>query len=468
MFSNFTFSCKFLILPLREIDIMEYLERKLYADLIKWKKDWNGSVALMIEGMRRVGKSTIAERFGKENYDSYILIDFLDPKPGLIKIIKNNISNLDDFFANISKLYNVELHPRKSLIIFDEIQAVPGFRYNIKKFVKDGRFDYIETGSLLSIKRNKNHVQIPSEERIIKMYPMDFEEYLWATGDKTTIPFLKKHFEERKQLQEDIHRSVLLDFYRYLAIGGMPQAVLKYKETNSFTLCDQIKRDILSLYLQDIDQYTNYNTGDSIKEIYQGIPSQLMHHKTFVVSEVSKNLRPSRIGGRRKWLEDAMIANFSFRVADPNIDFLSSYENTKFRIYSADTGLMVTQIFMGEKKIDEDIYLRLILGKLNINDGMIIKNAVSQALVANGHSLFFTTFKDKSGNQYELDFLLSKELKIIPIEVKSTNRTSHASLDLFCEKFSQRLGNERYVLSPKNLKKEGRITFLPVYMSCFI
>lgn len=446
---------------------MDYLDRKIYADLLKWKKDWNGSVALMIEGMRRVGKSTIAERFGKENYDSYILIDFLDPKPGLFEIIKNSISDLDDFFANISKLYNVVLTPRKSLIIFDEIQAFPSFRYNIKKLVKDGRFDYIETGSLLSIKRNKSHMQIPSEERILKMYPMDFEEYLWAMGDKTTIPFLKKHFDEKKPLQEDVHRSVLLDFYRYLAIGGMPQAVIKYKETNSFVLCDQVKRDIINLYLQDIDQYTDYNTGESIKDIYQSIPSQLLHHKTFVASEISKNLRPSRMGGRKKWLQDAMIANFSFRVSAPNVDFLSSYENSKFRIYSADTGLMVTQLFM-ENKSSDDIYVKMILGKLNINEGMIMENAVSQALVMNGHSLFFSTFKDKNGNYYEIDFLLSNGSKLIPIEVKSSKFSSHVSFDLFCEKFSNRIGNDRYIISPKNLKKEGRITFLPIYMTCFI
>lgn len=438
--------------------------------MLDWKNSSQGKTALMIQGSRRVGKSFAVEQFAKSHYDNYILVDFSKPKTGVLDTFENDLyDDLDNFFAKLCFIYKTELKPRKSLIIFDEVQLYPKARQAIKSLVADGRYDYIETGSLVSIQKNVKDILIPSEEESIEMNPMDFEEFLWAKNDLTTIPFLKQHFLEKKPLGE-LHKKALRDFYQYMLIGGMPQAIDEFLSTNSYLECDATKRRILELYSNDIMKFSESNAmAKKIQEIYKRIPSQLEKHVSYSLNEVIKDGRATTINAELEWLEESKIANFCYRSSDPNVGLALSIDINKFKIYNSDTGLLTTQIYSDSKTTGEDIYNKLLFGTLGTNDGYLLENIVAQTFKANGYALYYTTFrkKEESTHVYEMDFILTKGKKIVPIEVKSSNSTHHESFDSFCQKYSSRIG-EKYIIHTGDLRKDKDMVFLPVYMTMFI
>lgn len=445
-------------------------KRKIYNSMLEWKNASQGKTALMIHGSRRVGKSFAVKQFGEENYDSFILVDFSDPRPGTINVFENDLyDDINNFFSKLSFIYKVDLITRKSLIIFDEVQLYPKARQAIKKLVADGRYDFIETGSLVSIKKNVRDILIPSEEESIEMNPLDYEEFLWAKDDVTTYPFLKKQFLERNPLGV-LHKKILRDFYQYMLIGGMPGAVSEFLLTNSYRKCDEAKRKILELYSNDIMKFSESNAmAKKIKAIYEKIPSQLEKHISYSINEVIKDGRTTTINAELEWLEESRIANFCYRASDPNVGLSLSLDINKFKIYNSDSGLLTTQIYSDNEFTGEDIYNKLILGTLGTNDGYLLENMVAQTFKANGYSLYYTTFRKKEGGThiYEIDFLLAKGKKIVPIEVKSSDSIHHESFDSFCAKYPSRIG-EKYIIHTGDLRKEKDIVFLPVYMAMFI
>lgn len=439
------------------------LKRKIYKDLLDWKKNWGGKRALLVEGARRIGKSTIVEEFAKNEYDTYILINFQTDLSKVESLFKYEISDLDSFFRNLSLIYGKKLVDRKTLIIFDEIQIFPIARQSIKQLVADGRYDYIETGSLISIKQNVKNILIPSEEKKIRMYPLDFEEFLWAKGDFVTYDIIKDCFFSLKPLGQIAHRKILNDYMLYTAVGGMPQAVIELIESNDFSRIDEVKRDILNLYKDDLkklDMENHYYTSI----ILDSIPSELSKQsKLFRSIVLGKNNRISKTYSSYEAIKDSMVVNIANNCSDPSVGLSMTKDYSKQKIYMADTGLLVTAIFADSKvPIEESIYKQLIIDKLGVNIGMIMENVIAQTLVSKGYELYFHRF-----DRYELDFLIISGKKIIPIEVKSSSYKSHKSLDKFREKYSNRI-KESYVIYSKDLKKEGNITYIPFYMTMFL
>ena len=448
------------------------MRRKIEDKLLEWKLNNNGRTAVLIDGARRVGKSYIVEKFAEENYKSYILIDFNEVGNEIKELFDINLRDLDSFFMYLSAAYNTKLYDRESLIIFDEVQLYPRARAAIKYLVADGRYDYIETGSLMSIKKNVKDIVIPSEERHIKMFPMDFEEFLWAKGEDLIMPLIRDCFEKRKPLGQALHRKVLTLFREYVIVGGMPQAVEEYIETRDFESVDLIKRDILTLYRADIQKYAEGYEGKT-ESIFDEIPAQLSkHEKRFTLSSLEKGARFRNYESAFLWLQDSMITNVCFNSTGPNIGLKMNRDNSSFKIYMADTGLLISHAFDEAGIVSEEIYKKLLFGKLEVNEGMIFENIVAQMLAANGRSLYFYSNPSRNDKEsrMEIDFLLAKSKttsrhNIIPLEVKSGKRYTLSSLKKFRNKYAEQL-SEAIVLHTDDVKEQDGIIFLPVYMTC--
>ena len=439
--------------------------RKIYDKLLEWKTESDGRTALLIEGARRVGKSTVVEEFAKNEYESYILIDFSRASKA-VKELFEDISDLDYLFLQLQLQYKVDLHERSSLIIFDEVQQCPLARQAIKALVADHRYDYVETGSLISIKRNVKDILIPSEERKISMYPMDHEEFLWAVGDITTIPLLKKVFDSGKPVGAQIHRKLMRDFRLYMLVGGMPQAVNEYIETNNFRKVDQIKRDILNLYEDD---FKKIDPTGKLSSLFDAIPAQLNKNASrYQVSSVLNGERAENILESIAELKDSKTVLVSYHANDPNAGMSNNKDLGKFKLFLSDTGLFTTLMFKDRDFTENIIYEKLLNDKLSANLGYLYENAVAQILTANGNALFYHTFMNESTRRnYEIDFILARKNKVCPMEVKSSGYKTHASLDAFSRKFSDRI-LDKYLLYTKDFAKDEDIFCLPTYLVQFL
>lgn len=440
-------------------------KRKIYDKMLLWKEESDGRTALLVEGARRVGKSTVVEEFAKNEYESYILIDFSTASK-VVKDLFRDISDLDYIFLQLQLQYKIDLHERKSLIIFDEVQLCPLARQAIKSLVKDHRYDYIETGSLISIKRNVKDILIPSEERKINMYPMDYEEFLWAIGDVTTMGLLKNIFKNKKAIGDQANRKLMRDFRLYMLVGGMPQAVDEYIRSNNFRKVDEVKRDILKLYEDD---FRKIDSTGRISLLFTSIPAQLNKNASrYQVSSVLKDERADTILDLISEMQDSKTVLVAYHANDPNAGMGNSKDLSKFKLFLADTGLFTTLIFKDRDFTENIIYDKLLNDKLGTNLGYLYENVTAQILAANGNELFYYTFlNEKSRHNYEIDFLLTRKNKICPIEVKSSGYKTHASLDAFREKFSDRI-LQRYLVYTKDFRKDEDILCVPIYMTQFL
>lgn len=435
-------------------------KRKIYDEMLVWKSESAGESALLIEGPRRVGKSTIVRTFAQNEYRSHIIIDFAKASTEEKRLF-NDISDLDYFFIRLKLLKGVSLYERESVIIFDEVQQYPIARQAIKYLVEDGRYDYIETGSLISIHKNVDNIVIPSEEEAISMYPMDYEEFRWALGDTETIPLLKEMLGKKKSLGDDVNRKLLRDYRLYMLVGGMPQAVSKYIETMDLMKVDKVKRSILRIYEQDFHKLDN---TDRAKAIFKAIPSELnMDSTRYRINTVLGKVRNDAVRGIVEMIEDSKTVNIAYHSNDPNVGMELTSDKSSYKMYLCDTGLFVTLAFWDKKYTDNVIYQKLLNDKLDANLGYVYENAVAQALVSSGNKLFYYTWMDDNKHTYEIDFLLSRGSKLWPLEVKSAGYSTHKSLDLFCKKFSSRINN-RYLVYTKDLRKDCEVTMIPIYM----
>ena len=444
-------------------------KRKIYEELIKWKRISNGSTALLIDGARRVGKSYIAEEFAKNEYKSYILVDFGNVPNDVLHLFAQESSDLDLFFAKLSAFYGIKLFKRDSLIVFDEVQQFPRARQLIKYLVADGRYDYLETGSLIRLKKNVQDIIIPSEEEHIEMFPMDFEEFLWAMGDTVTVPLIKACFESKKPLGQALHRKIMNDFRQYVLVGGMPQSVAAYLNGKDFEASDMAKRRILKLYHDDVSKFAE-GYEDKVFALFDGIPAQLSKkEKKYKLSSLGKKARFRSYEDSFIWLNESMIVNTCFNATDPNVGLALSADHSTQKCYMADTGLLVTQTFMDKAFTENGLYRAILFDKLSINEGMIMENVVAQMLRTNGHKLYFYSRTDATNrkNDMEIDFLITEGNKICPIEVKSNNYVSHSSLNKFRDKFSSKIGNS-YILYSKDVIVKDGIIHLPIYMAMFL
>lgn len=445
------------------------LKRKIYAALVAWKNRSNGKTALLIDGARRVGKSYIAKEFAQNEYESHIIIDFGNAPKDVLDLFESDSADLDLFFAKLVLFYGTPLTNRKSLIVFDEVQQFPRARQLIKYLVADGRYDYLETGSLIRLKKNVQNIIIPSEEDHIEMFPMDFEEFLWAMGDEVTIPFLRQAFEAKKPLGDAVHRKIMNSFRQYLLVGGMPQSVLAYQNGKDFGASDEAKRSILRLYREDVYKFAA-GYEDKVYAVFDEIPGQLSKkEKKYKLSAIDKNARLRSYEDSFIWLNEAMVVNTCFNATDPNVGLALSADHATQKCYMADTGLLVTHTFMDGAYTDNELYRAILFDKLDINEGMIMENIVAQMLRFNGHRLYFYSRCDNEHreNHMEIDFLIAVGKKIAPIEVKSGNYRSHSSLDKFRKKFSDKIGNS-YILYTKDVLKKDGILHLPIYMAMFL
>ena len=446
------------------------MKRKIYNKLLEWKQESNGEYALLIDGTRRVGKSYIVRQFAEKEYRSCVIVDFNLVSKSIKDLFENDLDNLDRFFMYLSNYTGKTLYTRDTLIVFDEVQQYPKARAAIKYLVKDGRYDYIETGSLISIKKNVEGIVIPSEEEHIKMFPMDFEEFLWAMGEEMLMPFIKDCFERKKPLGQLMHRRAMDYFRLYMIVGGMPQAVEKYVETRDFAKVDKLKRRILDLYRSDISKYAKgYDT--KVKSIFEEIPSQLQkHEKKFRLSALKEGARARDYETAFFWLDDAMIINSCYNTTEPNVGLNLNKDTNTMKCYMADTGLLISHAFDANEIVSEDLYRKILLDKLEMNSGMIVENIVAQMLRTAGHKLFFysnASMTDKD-SRMEIDFLIAKSKittrhNISPIEVKSSARYTLTSLRKCIAKYGSYLSTA-YVIHPADLKEEDNIIYLPLYM----
>ena len=439
-------------------------KRKLYDRLLEWKRVQNGKSAILIEGARRVGKSTLVEQFAKNEYESYILIDFNEASDE-VKSLFNNLMNKDFIFLQLQALYNVVLKERKSVIVFDEVQKCPLARQAIKYLVKDGRYDYIETGSLISIKKNTKGITIPSEEERVTLYPMDYEEFRWALGDEATVPLLRTFYEKRLPLDK-AHHDKMRDFRLYMLVGGMPQAVSTYIETNNFSLVDHVKRGIINVYQDD---FQKLDPSGRLETLFMEIPSQLSQtNNRYKPYSVLGEVGDDKLMELLKNLDDSKTTLFSYHSNDPNVGMSLTKDISKFKIFCADTGLFVTLAFWDKDVTENIIYSKLLNDKLQTNLGYIYENIVAQTIVATGQKLFYYTFPSEDGKRlYEVDFLLSKESKLWPLEVKSSGYKTHQSLDEFCSKYPSRV-SKRFLITTKDYEQQQQTTILPVYMTSLL
>ena len=437
--------------------------RKAYEKLLDWKKDWNGKYACLLEGARRVGKTTIAEEFARNEYETYILIDFSVAGKELLDIFED-ISRLDRFFLRLQMETGIELIERKSVIIFDEIQLFPKARQAIKHLVKDGRYDYIETGSLISIKKNVKDILIPSEEHRIKVYPMDYEEFMWATGGNPKV--ISMAYKTNMQLGNAANRSAMRDFRIYMAVGGMPQAVESYIEKNSFEFVDKVKREILDLYYDDLKKI---DPSGRITDMYKSVPGQLAGKKKHYVISAATGKQKTRKDEERLFeLIDSGLVLPCYNVTNPDVSLPQTKDMDCFKLYLSDIGLFTTMLFHDSENGIEDIYSKLLSDSLPADLGYLYENVVAQMIKASGRDLYYHTWRKKdSTHSYEIDFLITTKNKVVPIEVKSSAVKNHESIDAFGEKFSNRTG-DRYLLSQKDVGKIGTLNLKPIYMTPFL
>lgn len=440
-------------------------KRKIYNELLSWKHEDDGSTAILIKGARRVGKSTIAEEFARNEYESYILIDFTKCSKDILGLF-DDLSDLNHIFLKLQLEYGTTLVNRKSVIIFDEVQFCPKARQAIKHLVADGRYDYIETGSLITIRKNVQDILIPSEENEVSMYPMDYEEFRWAMNDHATIPLLEKCFIDKVPLGDATHRKLMRDFRLYMLVGGMPKAVATLLETNNLEKVDRVKRSIINLYEKDFNRIDP--TGNASK-MFRQIPAQLTgnsnRYKTWSATD---GIAQSSLDKIISEMKESMVVNISYHANDPNAGMALHHSTTNFKMFVGDTGLFVTLAFWDKKFTDNIIYNKLLSDKLSSDLGYVYENMVSQMLKALGNELYYYTFPTESGkHNYEVDFLIADGHKISPIEVKSSGYKAHTSLDAFQNKYSDRI-KHRYLIYTKDLKKDTDILCLPIYMTMFL
>ena len=460
------FSAKVLILQKTIKDMAERVfKRKLYEKMLAWKQERDGQTALLIKGARRVGKSTIAEEFAKREYESYILIDFTEA-PQDVRDLFEDISDLDSLLFQLQYHYNTRLTPRKSVIIFDEVQDCPLARQAIKKLVKDHRYDYIETGSLISIKRNTKNIRIPSEETRLDMNPMDYEEFRWALGDTVTVDLLHEAFDAKRPLGDGIMRKLLRDFRLYMLVGGMPQAVNAYLDTNNLSSVDAVKREIIELYADD---FRKIDPKGKATRMFYAVPGQLSKNASrYQISSVIEQGKHERVEEILQDMEDSKVVIFSHHADDPNVGLSLHEDIGRYKMFLNDTGLFVTLAFWDKGVTENVIYQKLLSNKLSADLGYVYENMVAQMLTAAGHKLFYHTWPTESGkHNYEIDFLLSRGAKLWPLEVKSSGYKSHVSLDSFCKKYSDRI-SERFLIYTKDYRKDEATTLLPVVMTMFL
>ena len=450
------------------------MRRKIYQDLLLWKEKRSQKEALLIDGARRVGKSWIVEEFAKNEYESYIMIDFTNTTQAIRSLFTDYAGQLDSFFMHLMLETGVKLHERKSLIIFDEIQKYPIAREAIKYLVKDGRYDYIETGSLMSINANVKNINIPSEEHRIDMYPMDLEEFLWALGDDMMMDYVKECFANRKPLGQSLHRKMMEYMRLYMIVGGMPQAVKDWVETKDFDEVDRTKRNILSLYRSDISKYASGQEA-RVTKIFDTIPSQLQkHEKKFKLSALGKGTRGRNVETAFFWLDESRVVNTCFAATEPTVGLEMRADECSRKIYMADTGLLISHAFSEAKIRAEELYRKLMHDKLELNKGMLVENIVAQMLRAAGHNLYFFSSYSKTdaSERMEVDFLVPKVIlsnrhNIHPIEVKSTTRYTLTSLKRFAQKYSSAIA-EPIVPHTADVKVEDGIVYLPLYMAALL
>lgn len=438
--------------------------RKIYNQILKWKQESNGSTALMIQGARRIGKSTIVEEFAKKEYSSYIIIDF-NKASTTVKSLFDDLMDMDFLFLQLQTIYHAILEKRKSVIIFDEVQKCPNARQAIKYLVQDGRYDYIETGSLISIKQNTKGITIPSEEEHIDMYPMDYEEFRWALGDTVSVPLIKTFYDKRMPLGA-AHRNMQKDLRLYMLVGGMPQAVNEYILTNNLAKVDAVKRRIIKLYSDD---FLKIDASGKLSKLFMAIPAQLSknisrYYTHSVIGELENNTAAEMLIN----LEDSKTVLVSYHADDPNVGMSLVKDISRYKLFIADTGLFVTMVFWDKDFTENIIYQKLLVDKLEVNLGYIYENLVAQMLTAAGNKLFYYTFKKDEKHLYEIDFLLSRGNKICPIEVKSSGYKTHTSLDAFRTKYSARIKNS-YLIYTKDLQiGDNKLVYLPFYMTNMI
>ena len=435
--------------------------RKVYGKMLEWKTTSKGRSALLLEGARRIGKSTIVEEFAKKEYSSYILIDFNEASQD-VKDLFENLMDLDYIFLYLQNIYQTSLYEHESVIVFDEVQQCPKARQAIKYLVKDGRYDYIETGSLISIHKNTKDINIPSEEHRVEMFPMDYEEFRWALGDETGMSLLKQVFEKRMSLGEGINRMKMRDLRLYMLVGGMPQAVNEYLDTKNLQNVDFVKRQIIQLYADD---FRKIDPTGRISKLFMSIPSQLSRNlMRYQPTPVVGNIPSDKIDELLLCLEDSKTINIAYHADDPHVGMSLTMDYGKYKLYVGDTGLFVTLAFWDKDFTENIIYNKLLSDKLSANMGYVYENLVAQMLRTSGDRLFYYTFPKDKTHFYEIDFLLSRGNKLCPIEVKSSGYKTHASLDAFCRKFSDRIG-QRYLIYTKDLQKDEQTLLLPVYMT---
>lgn len=447
------------------------MKRKIYQDILKWKNHSAGRTALLIDGARRVGKSYIAKQFAETEYKSYILIDFNKAPKEITALFENYLNDLDTFFVYLSAFYTTKLYERDTLIILDEVQLCPRARAAIKYLVEDGRYDYLETGSLMSIKKNVQDIVIPSEEEHIKMYPLDFEEFLWALGNDVLMPVIKTSFDDKKPMGQALHRKAMDYFRQYMIVGGMPQAVKTYVDTHDFNEVDYIKRQILTLYRADISKHAK-GYEMKVEQIFDEIPAQLQKHdKKFKLSSMKKDARYRDYDDALFWLSDVMIANICYNSIAPSIGLKLNMNRMTLKCYMADTGLLISHAFDENGIVSEELYKKLLFDKLEVNKGMIVENLVAQMLASSGHKLYFysNSSRDNAADRMVIDFLIAKSKisnrhNISPIEVKSGKNYTLNSLNKFRTKFAEETYIP-YVLHTSDLKEEDGVVYLPLYMT---
>ena len=450
------------------------LKRKIYNKLLEWKKESQGKKALMVEGARRIGKSTICEEFGKNEYESYLLIDFAKRDKEVEAYFNRYLNDFDTFFMLLQAHFGIKLTERKSLIIFDEVQMFPQARAAIKYLVADGRYDYLETGSLISIKENVKDIVIPSEERHINMYPLDFEEFAIALEEELLVEYIKKCFEKKEPLERSMHNQAMILFQQYMLVGGMPMPVVAFIDNNKdFTQADKEKRDIIKLYREDIMKI-DARYRSKVLAIFDQIPGFLsQHEKRVVFKQLQNGSYADQYEETFFWLSDSMISNECFLCNDPNVGLSLNETRGYVKCYMGDTGLLLSHAFDENELLEDEVYKQILTGKLQINEGMLYENAIAQMLVANGHKLYFYTHynEEKHRNDMEIDFIISNnsklKYKMFPIEVKSGKRYSTKSLNDFMQKYKERIG-EGYIVHPRNLLLKDGIICIPPYMAMLL
>jgi hypothetical protein len=440
-------------------------KRKMYDRMLRWKTERDGATALLIQGARRIGKSTLVRDFAQREYSSYILIDFSDAPQEVFELF-NDLSDLNYIFFRLQIVYHTQLSDRRSAIVFDEVQLCPKARQAIKHLVKDHRYDYIETGSLISVRKNSADILIPSEETKVDMFPMDYEEFRWALGDTATIPLLRSAFEQKMPLGDSVHRRLMRDFRLYMLVGGMPQAVAEYLKTNNLSAVDLVKRDIIALYEED---FNKIDETERASALFDDIPAQLSKNTArYQVGAALEGERADRIASLIKAMADSMTTNVAYHADDPNAGLALTRDNNRFKMYVGDTGLFITLAFKDKDFTDNLIYQKLLNDKLSTNLGYVYENMIAQMLRATGKQLYYHTIPTAEGKKYyEVDFLIADGHKVMPIEVKSSGYKTHASLDAFCRKFSDRI-QRKYLIYTKDLQRIGDVDYIPVYMTMFL